>query len=370
MATPEKDGDVYSFTFGDLFLSVDASAGAKVSSLKLDNSEYLVTEEDLPGSFLWGSVLWPAPQSEFGWPPPMLLDDGSYSAVIDNYILRLTSQDDTDNVGNTMRFIKEFSANSAEGTVTIDYAIVNTGSSTMTKALWELVRVPVNGLTFWPTGPGGTWGDLASDTEEQNDHTWINIDNVSRRSLKFFADGSEGWLAHVDNERRLFIKKFEDVDQADFADGEGEIELWLANEYVELETIGKVKSISMNDTHHYNMTWYLLDVPAEITIEIGNSDLIAYVNNVIDGNITNVTHNTFATGTYLYPNVVTDHTRVKLYKSQSAEMLITDSMGRVILKRKVHSNNAVNLDFLKTGVYYYKLIDNDGNTASGKLFVK
>lgn len=372
--TPVVDGDMYSLEFNNIVFSVNASAGAKVSSYKLKGSELLVQQADLSSEvseYLWGSVLWPAPQSEFksGWPPPMELDDGDYTGQVIGNVMRFTSKEDMDNLDNKMQFVKDFWADSDAGTISMGYTLINKGDTEITKALWELVRVPVNGLTFWPTGPGGTWGDLADGTEEQIGHTWIDIDEESRRSLKFFADGSDGWLAHVDNKGRLYIKSFDDVNQSDFADGEAEIELWLADDYIELETIGVTADIAPEGEHHYDMTWYLVEVPDNILVEIGSAQLVAFVNDVLEGKTTNTIDVPFAQS-IIYPNPASEFVKIKTETSSSLQLIITDYLGRAVMSASVSDGESLNIAHLEKGIYYYQLVDVTGEFISGSIFKK
>lgn len=218
----------------------------------------------------------------------MLLDDGAYTVKESDNLLEFTSV--IDKVGDDdISVMKKFTMNKTDNYIGITYQLTNHSDNEVTKALWELSRPPVNGLTFWPTGPGGTWGDLASSVVEKSGHSWLNIDTEKRRDLKLFADGKDGWFAHVDAERRLYIKTFDDVEQENFADGEAELELWIAGAYIELENIGAAKTVKSSETIQYKVNWYLRALPNHISAEVGNSELISYVNQIITGGATNIT---------------------------------------------------------------------------------
>lgn len=367
--TPEVDGDIYSLKFNGLDFKVDASAGAKVPSFKINSNELLVTSDVSPG-FLWGAVLWPAPQSEFGWPPPMGLDDGQYTASLEGNVMRFVSPIDKDGNDDEMQFVKDFWADDSEGAVSMKYSLINTGTNTITKALWELTRVPVNGLTFWPTGPEGTWGELASSTVEQDGHTWIDISAETRSGLKFFADGSDGWMAHVDEDRRIYIKSFDDVDHADFADGEAEIELWISDVYIELENLSAAEEILPDDSIHYTMKWHLHQLPDNISVEIGSAQLINYVNGVLDGTITDIESAPMTNLHRVFPNPANNYLTIALSSSHygTVNLKVVDVMGKELINTAISSGQRLDIQDLPGGIYYYT-IESDDNTEFGK-FIK
>ena len=236
----------------------------RLSSLTLDGTEFMVTSDMVSTDYLWGATLWPSPQSEWGWnnPNKLVWDHEEYTSSIDGDTMTFTGKDVSVDNGDSFYFIKKFWANSEDTTISLKYSMVNITGKTIKKALWELTRVPVGGLTFWPTGPGGTWGDLAPACEELNDHTWYNRESKDGTNLKFFADGRDGWYAHVDDFGSLYIKTFEDVDRSEFANKEGEIELWVADEYIELENQSACRNIAPNEHLDYKVKWYLRQLPA------------------------------------------------------------------------------------------------------------
>ena len=98
-------------------------------------------------------------------------------------------------------------------------------------------------------------GALASACEEINDHTWYERETEDGFNLKFFANSRDGWFAHVDDFDRLYIKTFEEVDQSEFAKGEGEIELWVADEDIQLENQSAYIDIPDQGHLDYMVKW-------------------------------------------------------------------------------------------------------------------
>lgn len=352
--TTKIEGDIYSLDFNNVEFAVDASRGAKVRSLKVNNTEFLVQEEE-SSDYLWGSTLWPAPQGDWGWPPENYfptIEDGQYAAQVSETTLSFESIDEWD-----MIFTKEFSANEADTSISITYTMTNTGNDARTNALWELTRPHVNGLTFWPTGPGGAWEDLATSVVEQGDYSWLDIDAETRRGLKFKADGSDGWFAHVDANRTLLLKTFDDVDQNDFANNEGELELWIAGAYIELENLSAAQTLQPNDKLTYELKWYVREVPADISVEVGSTALLNFVNEIINAEPIVSVNNEMALTCRAYPNPTNEAIHFNWGEDYNnvAQLKIYDALGRLQLSQVINKETAVNIKELNSGILFYSI---------------
>lgn len=354
---PQQDGSLFSLEVGNLVFTVDSTYGAKVSSLTLDGTEFMVTPDMVSTDYLWGATLWPSPQSEWDWvdSDKLVWDHEEYTASIDGDTVSFTGKEVSVDNGDSFYFIKNFWASSADTTISLNYSMVNTTGKTIKKALWELTRVPVGGLTFWPTGQGGTWGQLAPATEEINDHTWYDRESEDGTNLKFFADGLDGWFAHVDESGSLYIKTFEDVDQSEFASGEGEIELWVADEYIELENQGPCRDIADEAQLDYEVKWYLRPLPDNIEVTAGNMELVEYVKWVISDRGTPPTYiasdNKRLTA-QVYPNPAKNsiHISQNGSNSETIQFTLIDIHGKAVKKGEL-SSETINVSELSSGVY-------------------
>jgi hypothetical protein len=78
------------------------------------------------------------------------------------------------------------------------------------------------------------------------------------RKGKLFADGEEGWLAHVDGDL-LFVKVFPEVSRERQAPGEGEVEIYVdpAGEFVEVEQQGPYEEIAPGGELRWACRWAL-----------------------------------------------------------------------------------------------------------------
>jgi hypothetical protein len=371
--TPQQEASLFSLQMSNQVFKVDSAFGAMVSSLTLDGYEFLVTREMVSTDYLSGATLWPAPQSEWGWANPQMLlwDHGAYDASIEGDTMRFTGMNVSVDNGDSFYFIKRFSANPEDTSYVMRYSLVNTSGKTIKKGLWELTRVPVGGLTFWPTGPGGTWGALAPKTEEVNGHTWYEREDEDGVNLKFFADGSEGWFAHVDIYGRIYVKTFEDVNQSVFASGEGEIELWVAPEYIELENQGACQLIASGAQLDYEVHWYLRQLPDSIEVTTGNPELVDYVNRLIgNGGSSSVSVETYPEQPVrVYPNPAKDFIQISTGTGNtgSCSYTLTDILGRVVMQGDVLPQ-IIDISGLVRGLYFIR-VEGAGDPFTGRILV-
>jgi hypothetical protein len=357
--TPRQDGSVFSLEVGNLVFQVDSAYGAKVSSLTIDGSEFLVTSDMVSTDYLWGATLWPSPQKEWNWENPnkLVWDHEEYTVAIDGDTMRFTGKNVSVDNGDSFYFIKSFWANAADTTLSMQYEMVNTSAKKIKKALWELTRVPVGGLTFWPTGPGGTWGELASATEVANGLTWYERESEDGTNLKFFADGKEGWYAHLDDQHRLYIKTFEDVDRSGFADGEGEIELWVADEYIELENQSVCEPIDIDSRLEYKVQWYLRELPDHIEATVGNMELVDYVKSVIGDSLSTAGISQINAETLrVYPNPATNTLHIHLNGSgnEAFQYSIINFLGETV-KQGESTSEIIDISNVSKGMYFIRV---------------
>jgi hypothetical protein len=100
---------------------------------------------------------------------------------------------------------------------------------------------------------------------------------------KLFGDG-KGWVAHVSPQNAILIKTFPDIQQAEAAAGEAEIELYAAppeKNYVEVENQGRISDIPAGGSLNWTVRWYLRTLPSTVRATAGNADLVAFVTQTI-----------------------------------------------------------------------------------------
>ncbi len=272
----ESKGSLYSITYNDHKIEIDASVGGRVTEFSLSGNNILMYGDDDKGSIFWLS-----PQSDWpgSWPPSAEIDDSTYSTELsdDSTILTLTSGVDSIS-GMTVE--KQFSFNAAHERVDIIYTIINTSDSVQVVAPWANSRCNPGGLTFFPLGE---FTDLKAPSFDTLPIELIDgvgwVEHEDQVNMKAFKDGTEGWLSHY-NDGSLFIQAFEDVAVDDFAPDEAEIELFAAEEFMEVEYQGAYKELQPGDRYDFNTQWYL--APVEGDISIGSAELVSQVRLTLD----------------------------------------------------------------------------------------
>ena len=95
------------------------------------------------------------------------------------------------------------------------------------RAPWQITRVGPGGLTFYPSGDG-SFPPSNLGVRDALGVTWYDYDAAAITDhQKHFADGREGWLAHVDGDA-LLVKTFAAVPRAAHAPGEAQIEIYAS----------------------------------------------------------------------------------------------------------------------------------------------
>ena len=369
---PEKDGDRYSLEVGNVYFELNADYGAQVSSLKVNNEEFLFP---ISPPNMGGSTFWHSPQDEWGWPPAPVLDSDPYTGGIENNTIILHSGTESN---FDVSFTKTFYASSADTSITIIYNINNTGSNSTTLAPWEVTRVPAEGISLWPMGEGSITGDLAEYTEIISDIAWYGFEVSDIGSRKFFSDGAEGWFAHVDQDSILFVKQFADVAFEEQAPGEGEIELWLTGDhsYIELENQGKYDEIPAEYQSEYLVKWFVRKMPANISLSVGNQELVDYINTLMDVPVTPNPVKPIIPAAFNAPIVadiflLNGKVLISGLPGGHYKIEIFDITGNMVVTRDFYAKDRYDLYLTNTkpGIYVYKLAGTD-YLGTGKLVIK
>jgi hypothetical protein len=366
--TPQELDGKYNFQVANIYFEVDPSFGARISSFKIGDEEILQGSSSA-GDYLWGSTLWQSPQSEWNWPPSVALDQNPYSGGIDGTQVILRS--DVDETYSHLVFKKIFTAELSDTSITIVYTMINEGISAHSYSAWEVARVPSGGISFFPMGEGTIEGDFAGQAELINEVVWYEQDDSDPVGQKFFCDGTEGWSAHVNENNKLFVKKFADVAEAVSAPGEKEIELYYSGpaNYIELENQSIYANIAVGDSVSWTMKWYLRNLPSDIQAETGNTELVNHVRNIISSQPADVIDNFIASEFNLYPNPASDFLTINNLPPGAACLIISNVCGTILYKATIENNEKVQLSDLMTGLYFYQVTGLD-IMETGKLLIQ
>lgn len=273
---PRLDNGDYRLTSGDVSLDVDPQVGARVVALSLGGQNWLTSSQ--ANAINYGSTFWPSPQSDWSWPPPPEIDNLPYAASAAGGALSFTG---TPGAALSLAVDKTIAPAGAGGAIAVSYTIRNTGASARMVAPWEVTRVHPQGIIFFPTGGGSYSADAGPPlpTQQASGVTWFDAGTASiAASIKFFADGSRGWLAHASG-GLLFVKKFTDTPPSAAAHGESEIELYVSGDraYIELEVQGAYQAVAPGASLPWSVRWFLVPIPSGVDASVGSASLVAFV---------------------------------------------------------------------------------------------
>jgi len=240
---------------GDVTMTVYPEQGGKIMSLKYKNQE-VISQQKAPESF--GSTFWTSPQKEWNWPPVQEFDKLPYQVEEHDGCLVMTSE-----VSEKLKYRvrKEFAIDKDDEAIVVTYSIINESDETRQVAPWEITRVPnEGGLIFFDAPlegitPAGIMAFKAVDGA-----AWYAADEA-QENRKVNADG-KGWLAY-DNNGLLLVKKFKDLNSAQPAPGEAEIQVYVnrGKTFIELESQGAYTTLKPHEELSWTVRWYL--VPTE-----------------------------------------------------------------------------------------------------------
>jgi hypothetical protein len=278
---PTASGSVYTFTFGDTQFVVDAAKAGRIVSFSLAGKNVLTSPKNSEDNN-WGSTFWTSPQSDWNWPPPAAIDPGPHVArMVGNSVVVESAV--AQNLGLSVS--KTVSVDASKGMVTIDYGIANKGTASRKVAPWEISRVATGGLTFFPMGGGRPWKGMQEllPLSLQDGVAWFAAPVApAGNDQKVFADGREGWIAHVAGDL-LLVKAFADTSPAQAAPGESEIELYIdpARTYVEVENQGAYVNLEPGTSSAWPVRWFLRKLDSAIAVRPGSRELLGVVRDLL-----------------------------------------------------------------------------------------
>jgi hypothetical protein len=279
----EKDG-TYSIAVQGQVMKMDPAKGGRITALLFNGNDFLT--DSTINDFNWGSTFWPSPQSDWNWPPPAEIDNKPYRVMISGNTIRMTSLQDP-KTGIVVE--KEISGNINNQSFTVKYSMINHSGNVRKVAPWEITRVKTNGIAFFPTGKDQARGGLLPSTMVQNGIFWYVYQKDKlpvKGDRQIYADGSEGWLAQL-NDDMILIKKFPDISLDETAPKEGEVELFASEVspsnpgYVEIEHQGVYKTLQPGDTLTWETSWFLRKLPPAVSKQPGNSELPEFVRKIV-----------------------------------------------------------------------------------------
>lgn len=259
-----KQDDNLTIQSGNVSITVDPRVSGRIVSFAI-NGKNVLTDSGVH-SFNYGSTLWPAPQSEWRWPPYEALDKDPYQVEISN-AREILLKSIPDSVSG-LQFSKHFSTKKKY--FSIIYSIKNISGKLRKVAAWEVTRVDTSGRAFFPlSGEAPMDKSSLQNIKKIDDYLWYDPDYEKlESSQKYFGYGKKGYLGWVTG-NILFVKSFPDIRPDQPAPGQAEIEIFAHAQYpyIELENHGPYVNLQPGETLNYEVKWYLKKLRENLTDE-------------------------------------------------------------------------------------------------------
>jgi len=263
--------------FGPYTVEVDATDGGRIVRFALEGRSIVATRSESPEAY--GSSIWPSPQSDWEWPPPPAFNTLAWQTRGEGSALVLESGTD-DKL--QLAGVQRLTADLERGQLCIDVTFVNRGNEPRSVAPWQNTRVRPRGLTFYPSSrPAYDWSSLR--LAPQDGVVWFQHDPEKlRESAKLYADGEEGWVAHVDGDL-ILVKVFPNVPPEQQAPREGEIIIYVheSGRFVEVEQQGAYATLLPGEAFTWPVRWILRRLPPDVVARPGNPRLVQFVRSVV-----------------------------------------------------------------------------------------
>ncbi|MBC7368912.1 MAG: hypothetical protein H7343_19225 [Undibacterium sp.] len=228
----------------------------KLAGLAMPTAPWTVAH----GSF-GGDKTWPAPQSDWKWPPPVAFDAAPHTAAIDPAgIVTLSSPLDPK---SGLRSLRRISLDPTEPVMRIATTYEKISGGPATVSVWVITQLrdpvavfmPVPEKSRFPTGTTQEWSVPEEFLRRENN--WMRFTRNPAKSQKTGNDGASLVWAGTHQLLRITIPR---VAGADYPDGGCSVEIY-GNEnpfpYVELETLGPLQALRPGETVTATTTYRL-----------------------------------------------------------------------------------------------------------------
>ena len=274
---PILRGNRYTLEFEDTLFEV-AAAGAQVVTFSIKGKNILWLSAAAPTACpsCFGSTLWTSPQSAWNWPPPPAIDSDLYTATVTGNTITMVSPVSTSG-GPKVSVTKKFTPNLSLRAIDIEYTIKNAGNVSVSLAPWEVTRLAAGGLSFFPIHGNPYSSTTLTPSSIKAGVAWIDLAMNPAGNDKLFADGNQSYWAHTDGST-LFVKSWPDVASNAQATGEGELEFYDGDTYVELEDQGTYGPLAPGASRTFSVRWSLRTLQPGQDRIVGDPELLAAAN--------------------------------------------------------------------------------------------
>jgi hypothetical protein len=270
--------------------------GGRVLYYGLPDDEYMWINTDQLGQTYdpdvnvngpWGSSsgyggykVWPAPQDEWGWPPPPHLAWGPYTytteaATADSVVIYVRSQVET-SLTPGLQMARRYKVYRNSTQVKVEQILINTNASPQSWSIWDVTQATVKHegesdyasfSTYFPAGLSSINGK-SNGTYSAVDENITKYQFGSGKSGKMFSFLSQGWMSFVDErDEQSYTKIFEIFpDNNNHPDNNSNFEIYSSGgQYIELEVLSPIETIGGGgDSISYDEYWYAAKINGAI----------------------------------------------------------------------------------------------------------
>lgn len=293
--------DVQVMTNGLVTLATVPAIGGRIMEYSLGAHQLMWVSDELKGQvydaaqeYTWetykpfgGMINWPAPQDAWGWPPPVKIDQGPYTAQVvasSAAEVRLLTSSEVETIDSAagLQMRREVSIYRGSSRVRVEQRLIETVASAQKWGIRDITRMPgvhageadyANFGAFFPMGSGTADGDsgwfaLNSGTEggrSQFDNTSIPgivAFTFQQKEYQIGAHTNPAWVASVDRrDGYVYVKRSAYVAGGEYADDGAVVILWCSgaenqDTVIEVEMQGPLTDIAVGDSIVWVTDWY------------------------------------------------------------------------------------------------------------------
>ncbi|MCW8848977.1 MAG: T9SS type A sorting domain-containing protein [Melioribacteraceae bacterium] len=283
-------------TNGIITLATVPAIGARIMQYDLDDHKYLyINPNEIGKTYIpskggfhgfGGYVVWPGPQySRWGWPPPPILDYGTYQSEIvqnlaDSTCISVSSETEKWQAPG-LHFERRMTVYKGTSRVKVDQVMINEALEEQSWSIWDVTQTIANSIgnkywVYFPINPNSEHGDDGVYfRNDENSSAWqgevaTEIYGVvfKPEGKKLFADPDKGWIGYVDEGKsKAYIKSFKIFEEEIYPgdNGGGRVQVYLGPSYYEVEVASPIVNLKANGGRYsFIQNWYATTINGPI----------------------------------------------------------------------------------------------------------
>ncbi len=241
--------------FGSLVVKVDTAIGGRLASIGYEGEQMIKSSRDVK-NLQWGSTVWPSPQSDWDWPPPVSMDQGAYQIKTQESNMLLLESEPNAYLGLTVK--KRYHLRDPR-TIDITYQFFNEKDTTIKVGIWENTRVDYEGQISWATDT--ELKESTTNMTDVADETRLVLEGQTEKK-KLFINSNKGWVAYQKNGVEL-KKTFPIIEKEKIAEGQAQIEIYIdpADNFAEIEEHGPYEELGPGGVATFRVRWSFKKMP-------------------------------------------------------------------------------------------------------------